>query len=98
MTPSALSPILGLPTYPSIAEQLRLIAELTADRQGKTFAALAAEGSDTLTTYAALFALLTRGAIKSVELPTGEVGYRRRFRHSATCLAIGQQQQLQLAA
>ena len=77
-TPSPLAPVFGLPQHGTTAEELRVLSLLTEARRGLSFAALARASADAMATYAALFALLTRGTVVSAELPGGEVGYRRR--------------------
>lgn len=81
--PNPLLPILGLPTYSAAAEEARLTALLETAPQGLCFTALAAESQDSMITYGALFGLLTQSLVASVELPDGEVGYRRSARKQA---------------
>lgn len=73
-----------------------MLSLLAGAPRGLAFGALAAASDDGVATYAALFALLTRGAVVAVELPDGQVGYRRRARRRrASALA---QEELALAA
>ena len=97
-TPSPLSPVLGLPTYRGNGEEVRLLRLLTAAPQGLSFGMLARESADGVATYGALFALLTRGAVLSVELPDGQVGYRRRGRRRGASAVAHAEPQLALAA
>ncbi len=83
---SALVPLLGLPTYSATGEELRLLSLITATPSGLSFVDLAQNAPDPVATYGALFSLLTKGNIVSVELPDGAVGYGRRVRRrSAAC-------------
>ena len=93
---SPLSPVLGLPTYRGTGEEVRLLRLLARAPRGLSFGQLAREAEDGVAAYAALFALLTRGAVVSVELPDGQVGYRRVARRRGASRAAGVQ--LRLAA
>ena len=88
---TALAPVLGLPTYSSTAEELRLLSLLAAAPRGLSFLELAPEGTDPIVAYGALFRLLTRGVIIPAELPSAAIGYRlrRRQRRTATARAQG---------
>ena len=76
MTTAPLSPVMGLPTYRGSGEEARLQRLLARWPRGLPFEELARGAADGVATYGALFALLTRGDIVSVELPDGQVGYR----------------------
>ena len=98
-TASPLAPVLGLPQHGTIAEELRLVSLLTASPRGLSFADLAGASADAMVTYAALFALLTRGTVVTAELPDGGIGYRRRVRRrSAAIASVEHQRSLRLAA
>lgn len=75
------------------------MSALTSAGGAVSFATLAAEAEDSFATYAALFALLARGRVITVEMDDGAVGYRRpRGRRSATRLSEEQLSQLRFAA
>ena len=95
---SPLTPVLGLPQHHTTAEELRLASLLATARGGLSFAALSRASDDAMATYAALFALLTRGTVVTTELPGGEVGYRRRTRRRGATAVAGEQHALRLAA
>ena len=74
---SGIASVFGLPTHTTVDEERRLLEALPSSGTAVGFAVLAAGAEDRFLAYAALFALLTRGTLLTVELPNGEVGYRR---------------------
>ena len=87
---AALAPVLGLPTYSSTSEELRLAGLLAAAPGGLSFRELAPAGEDPIAAYGALFRLLTRGVLTAAELPSGDIGYRLRRRRRSTPTASAQ--------
>lgn len=96
--PATLAPVFSLPHQATASEELRLVSLLTEARTGLSFGALAQAAPDSMATYAALFALLTRGTVVTTELPSGEVGYRRRKPRATRAAAPSTEHQLRFAA
>lgn len=91
--------VFGLPHHSTALEQSRLLSALATTGAALSFAELADGAEDSFAAYAALFALLARGAVVTVEMEGGAVGYRRPpKRRAAKRLSEAQLTQLRFAA